>query len=210
MRQFNSIFKSSKTLFHIRESATESLSCRKASTHFMLEFITESGMIKNIYFTVLSIWRKRLLRTAKSMWQFNSMFTSSITFFPSTWDCNREFYFEGKRLVTRCENSSQNLGWSKTSTSHSCQSEGKDYWELKSQCGSSIACLHRLKHLIHRRETPKRVFNEQENVYSIDVRIHHRIWDDQKHLLHILVKPKKRTIENWKINLAAQWHLFII
>ena len=130
----------------------------------MWEFITESGMIKNIFFTVLSIWRKRLLRTAKSMWQFNSMFTSSITFFPSTWDCNREFNFEGNRLVTRCDNWSQNLGWSKTSTSHSCQSEGKDYWELHNQWCSSIACLRRLKLFFHRRETATESLISKENV----------------------------------------------
>ena len=49
-----------------------------------------------------------------------------------------------------------------------------------------------------------RQFKLQENLYSLDVRIHHRIWDDQKHLLHILVNLKEKTIENWKINVAVQ------
>ena len=35
-----------------------------------------------------------------------------------------------------------------------------------------------------------------QNVSSLDVRIHHRICDAQKHLLHTLVKPKKYIIEN--------------
>ena len=120
-----------KHSFHRRETATESLSYRKTSIHLMWEFITESGMIKNIFFTVMSIWRKRLLITAKSIWQLNSMFHRLKHFFPSTWDCNREF-------------------------------------EL------------------------------QENLYSLHVRIHHRICDYQKHLLHTLVKLKEKTIENWK------------
>ena len=112
-----------KHLFHRRDSATESLIC-------MWEFIKESGMIKNIFLTHLLDWKKRLLRTAKLMLQFNGMFKSSKTFIPSTWHCNREF-------------------------------------------------------------------NLQENVYSLDVRIHHRIWDDQKHLLHTLVKLKEKTI--WEL-----------
>ena len=58
-KTFNSIFNSSKSLFHWRESATESLSLQEnVSWLQMWEFITESGMIKNIYFTQLLKWRK--------------------------------------------------------------------------------------------------------------------------------------------------------
>ena len=53
--------------------------------------------------------------------------------------------------------------------------------------------------------TPKREFSRAskmpENVYYLDVRIHHRICDDRKHLLHTLVKLKVKTIDNCTINL---------
>ena len=42
----------------------------------------------------------------------------------------------------------------------------------------------------------RRVFTFPQNVSSLDVRIHHRICDAQKHLLHTLVKQKKYIIEN--------------
>ena len=53
--------------------------------------------------------------------------------------------------------------------------------------------------------TPKRELGRAlkmpENVYYLDVRIHHRICDDKKHLLHTLVKLKIKTIDNCTINL---------
>ena len=36
----------------------------------------------------------------------------------------------------------------------------------------------------------------QQNAYSLDVRNHHRIFDAQKHLLHTLVKLKKKIVDN--------------
>ena len=38
----------------------------------------------------------------------------------------------------------------------------------------------------------------QQNVSSLDVRIHHRICDDQKHLLSTLVQLKKKIINDYK------------
>ena len=36
----------------------------------------------------------------------------------------------------------------------------------------------------------------EQKHYSLDVSIHHRIWDAQKHLLQTLVKQKKKTVDN--------------
>ena len=44
----------------------------------------------------------------------------------------------------------------------------------------------------------------QKNVESLDVRIHHRICDDQKHLLSTLVQLKKKIIDDYEINLAIE------
>ena len=35
-----------------------------------------------------------------------------------------------------------------------------------------------------------RALQSQENVLSLDVRNHHKIWDAQKHLVHTLVRLK--------------------
>ena len=39
-----------------------------------------------------------------------------------------------------------------------------------------------------------REFEMHENFYSLDVRIHHRIWDVQKHLLQALINRGKNTV----------------
>ena len=44
----------------------------------------------------------------------------------------------------------------------------------------------------------------QQNVWSPDVRIHHRICDDQKHLLPTLVQLKKKIIDDYEITLAIE------
>ena len=41
-----------------------------------------------------------------------------------------------------------------------------------------------------------REFEMHENFYSLDVRIHHKIWDVYKHLLQVLHKLTKKTIKN--------------
>ena len=44
----------------------------------------------------------------------------------------------------------------------------------------------------------------QKNVESLDVRIHHRFCDDQKHLLPTLVQLKEKIIYDYEINLAIE------
>ena len=44
----------------------------------------------------------------------------------------------------------------------------------------------------------------QQKFLSLDVRIHHRIWDAQKHLLHTLVKLNKKTFHNQIIKLTMK------
>ena len=44
----------------------------------------------------------------------------------------------------------------------------------------------------------------QQKFLSLDVRIHHRILDSQKHLLHILAKVKKKTFDNQIIELTMR------
>ena len=41
-----------------------------------------------------------------------------------------------------------------------------------------------------------RNWQKKENVYLLDVRIHHRIWVVQKHLLLTLIKMSEMLIEN--------------
>ena len=47
----------------------------------------------------------------------------------------------------------------------------------------------------------------QENVYRLDVRIHHRISDVQKHLLDALVILHEKCIESNGINVTSQQKL---
>ena len=46
--------------------------------------------------------------------------------------------------------------------------------------------------------------NLQQKFLSLDVRMHHRIWDAQKHLLHTLAKLKKKTFDNQIIELTIK------
>ena len=102
---------------------------------------------------------------------------------------------DAKRIFNRCEKSSQNLGCSKTSTSYTSETEEKDYRQSNNECMNLRKRFCRLKHLFHRRDFT-RDLQSQQNEYSLDVRNHHRIWDAQKHLLHTLVKLKKKIIDN--------------
>ncbi len=45
--------------------------------------------------------------------------------------------FALKHVLSRCENSSQNLWCSKTSTSHTYKTERKGYWQLFDTCDNS-------------------------------------------------------------------------
>ena len=53
----------------------------------------------------------------------------------------------------------------------------------------------------------KRDFQSQKWLHPLDVRIHHRICDDQKHLLHIRVKVKERMIDYSALHLKIKGHL---
>ena len=44
----------------------------------------------------------------------------------------------------------------------------------------------------------------QQILHSVDVRIHHRIWDAQKHLLKTLDKAIQKFIESIVISLTIQ------
>ena len=43
-----------------------------------------------------------------------------------------------------------------------------------------------------------------QNVYTLDVRIHHRICDAQKHLLHTSVEVKLAIIDKFLINVRIK------
>ena len=58
-----------------------------------------------------------------------------------------------KRIFTRCENSSQNLWCSKTSTSHTCWTEEIYNWKLHNICDNSEERFNPFKHLFHWRKT---------------------------------------------------------
>ena len=49
------------------------------------------------------------------------------------------------------------------------------------------------------------MFNLQQGVYSLDVRIHHRIWDAQKHILQTLITVKEKIFGCQIINLTVEW-----
>ena len=111
----------------------------------------------------------------------------------------RAFLSSQTSILNRCEKSTQNLEYSKTSTSHNCSTEEKDYRQLDDECENSREHFYRLKQLFHICESST-VFNSnlqsKQTVYSLDERNYHRIWDTKKHLLHTLAKLKKKIIDN--------------
>ena len=58
--------------------------------------------------------------------------------------------FVTKHAFTRCESSSQNLGCSKTSTSHSCETEQGDFSQLKNKFDNAAKSLNHLKNVLNR------------------------------------------------------------
>ena len=61
----------------------------------------------------------------------------------------------GRKLwLARCENSSQNLGCSKTSTTNPCLTEKEDYWQQDNGCDIASKRWKHFKHLFHRGWTP--------------------------------------------------------
>ena len=57
--------------------------------------------------------------------------------------------FATKHVLSRCENSSQDLWCSKTSTSHTYKTERKGYWQLFDTCDNSTEYQECLRELIH-------------------------------------------------------------
>ena len=55
-----------------------------------------------------------------------------------------------------------------------------------------------------------RGLQSQQNDHQLHVRIHHRFWDAQKHLLPTLVKLKIMNFDNSIISLTVQQNIFII
>ena len=72
------------------------------------------------------------------------------------------------------------------------------------KCDNSIERLNCFKQLFHRSEASTVTCSRKKIVYSLDVRNHHRIWDAQKHLLHKLVKLKKKLIYYFKMNVTIK------
>ena len=66
----------------------------------------------------------------------------------------------------------------------------------------------RLEHLFIKTWDFSRDLKMHKKIYSLDVRIHHRIWDAQKHLLPMFVKLMKRMIEYYAINLKIQLNFY--
>ena len=69
---------------------------------------------------------------------------------------------------------------------------------------NSTERLESLKHLFNQSETSKETCSRIKTSTDYIFRIHHRIWDDQKHLLHMFVKLKKRMIDDYVISLNVQ------
>ena len=82
------------------------------------------------------------------------MFKSCQTSIKSNSRLQQRFEFATKHPFTRCENSSQNLGCSKTSTSHSCTTEQKDFLQLNNKIENSTKHLKRVKHGLNQIDTP--------------------------------------------------------
>ena len=57
--------------------------------------------------------------------------------------------FATKHVLSRCENSSQDLWCSKTSTSHTYKTYRKGYWQLFDTCDNSTEYQECLRELIH-------------------------------------------------------------
>ena len=58
--------------------------------------------------------------------------------------------------------------------------------------------------------SPQQGLEVAANAYSLDVRNHHRICDAQKHLLHTLLKLKKKIIDNYMMNKRIEENVYIV
>ena len=93
-------------------------------------------------------------------------------------------------------------------------SQGVYQREIEGVYKRETGCLNRATESVYQRETgriPESIdLQSQSNVYSLDVRIHHRIWDAQKHppLKHDSLK--KRFIANYMIHVTIQQRIKIV
>ncbi len=75
------------------------------------------------------------------MWQFNRMLRMFQKTNPSKWllfaTNQQRLLFATKHVLSRWENSSQNLWYLKTSTSHTYKTDRKGYWQLFYTCDNS-------------------------------------------------------------------------
>ena len=116
----------------------------------MWEFITEFGMLKNIYLKTLVKLRKRILETEWSIWHFQRTFESFQTFIPSKCESSRELILQQNvdlldvrshhRIWDAQKHLLQNIWWT----------EEKDSWQLNDKLDSSIKRLTHFKHPFHR------------------------------------------------------------
>ena len=152
----------------------------------MWEFITESGMLKNIYFTHFLRLKKTSIHNCKINLKIQeNVYIASNVYFILV-ELQQGVAFSTTFLLTRCANSSQNLGCSKTSTSDTSL-------DWRKRVFTTAKLIWQFKWMFKSFQTSipfKWDFNKElrilKHVYSLDMRIHHRIWDAQKHLLHTL------------------------
>ena len=64
--------------------------------------------------------------------------------------------------------------------------------------------LYNVSHINHIDERICRDLQKQLKAYLVDVRIHHRIWDAQKHLLLVLRKLMEKFINRSFIDMTLQ------
>ena len=152
----------------------------------MLEFITESGMFKNIYFTHFLRLKKTSIRNCKINLTIHKNVYIVSNVYSIQVGLQQRVAVAKTDLFTRSENSSQNMACSKTSISHTSLDWRKRVlttaiwtWQFKRMFKS-------FQTYISFNFEINRELRILEHVYSLDVRNNHRIWDAQKHLLHSL------------------------
>ena len=91
------------------ENSSQNLGCSKTSTSHSCKLNK-----KTFHNQMIKLTMKKTFKSCRTSIKLNSRL-------------QQRFEFATKHPFTRCENSSQNLGCSKTSTSHSCTTEQKNF-----------------------------------------------------------------------------------
>ena len=85
----------------------------------------------------------------------------------------RDFFFSrnfvpakvsAPKVFTRCDNSSQNLGCLKTSTSHKCSTKENAYWQVYKKGYNSTKHINHRNHLFYQGITSTEPLQRQQNV----------------------------------------------